>query len=83
MKRDPRMVERKKTGMAKARKRVSLLVSLTYFLRSLTAFLSILGSNVDPRPAPYLSFSPSRSGICLFRIIVPRCTSFAREVVTL
>ena len=31
MKRDPRMVERKKPGLAKARKRVSSLVSLTHF----------------------------------------------------
>ena len=50
MKRDPRMVERKKTGLAKARKRVSLFF-LSTLLRSLTAFLSTLGSNVDLRLA--------------------------------
>jgi hypothetical protein len=37
MKRDPRMVERKKTGLAKARKRVSHL-----FLRAQLLFLTTL-----------------------------------------
>jgi Ribosomal protein S9/S16 len=36
MKRDPRMVERKKTGLAKARKRVSYLFSVLFsFLNDL------------------------------------------------
>ena len=52
MKRDPRMVERKKTGLAKARKRVGPIVSFTHFSDRSLLFLSILGSNVDPPPAP-------------------------------
>ena len=45
MKRDPRMVERKKTGLAKARKRVSLLFS-SMLLKSLTAFLVYMGQTL-------------------------------------
>ena len=46
MKRDPRMVERKKTGLAKARKRVSPLVSLPHFSDRSLLFLVHLGQTL-------------------------------------
>jgi small subunit ribosomal protein S9 len=46
MKRDPRMVERKKTGLAKARKRVSPLVSLMHFSDRSLPFLVYLGQTL-------------------------------------
>ena len=46
MKRDPRMVERKKTGLAKARKRVSHIVSLTHFSDLSLLFLVYLGQTL-------------------------------------
>ena len=46
MKRDPRMVERKKTGLAKARKRVRQLFSM-YTSHSSLGFFSTLGLSDD------------------------------------
>ena len=55
--RDPRMVERKKTGMAKARKRVSLNNYFDFKLFSLLD--STLGSNVDQkRVRNFIGFLP-------------------------
>jgi hypothetical protein len=48
MKRDPRMVERKKTGLAKARKRVRQLLSM-HTSRSSLRYFSTPGLSGDPR----------------------------------
>ena len=64
MKRDPRMVERKKTGLAKARKRVSHIF-LVDSSRLLTTFFSTPGLSAERTDSCLLII------ICLWSISLP------------
>ena len=72
MKRDPRMVERKKPGLAKARKRVSSLVSLTHFSVCSPPFSVRLGQTLTFDLLRIAIFPPTHSGFSLFQIIATR-----------
>jgi hypothetical protein len=79
MKRDPRMVERKKPGLAKARKRVSPLVSLTHFLDRSPPFSVRLGQTLT-FDLPRIAIFPLPIAVLVIcKIIVPRCTLCARR----
>lgn len=72
MKRDPRMVERKKPGLAKARKRVSSLVSLTHFSDRSPPFLVRLGQTLTFDLLRIAIFPLPIAVPFFFQIIVPR-----------